>query len=821
MSGIKIIIDGLEADPPSKENFPFRLSLAVDSYEDPDKRLKGSKVSTKSPDLKLNATPRNSRIVQSFWGSQPIDEDVKSRRPISVFVNGNSIFEGFCILKSDLRSRRPKEYTFRLEGDSLDPLSQLNDVYLSDLDIGYSFWDVSDQQASFGESFANLEELRVEFFWETEAIPGGMLMTAGFRKIDGTGPFTYSVSYNSSNPILFTDLPPYYWNKGYPNFIGTSPTATLGYIPGQANSGHWYEFRLTDAGTGTTYVFEFYWDNPNFGTDAFSPVVTMNRQGFQRLDDGPKKYWLNSRGGGWWPVVYGALDKSLPNDDFNRYDLRFHVSHRRILYGIIEEYLGYRIVSDFEQDPVFYRAHNVFGVGDGWKRSDVLPKFIGSQNFVPENPAFFLFPGDGYWSLKLTIETDTSGYIQTYGNGSHNGKYYNPTPGVSYTFEINLDPERYDSITNPTDIFYITVNGGGSVISSSMEYEFRDIMAYGAPFSIASCLPKDDVKTWLKGIFHQYNLAGRFDIITKRFFLEPRHTYFTESSSNKKLGYYIEPISDPNNQNPLDWSGLVDAKEITKVVNDDLGDSLELRYKEDSSDPLWDLIKERDRLEGASPTIYGTKDPLMNRGNEGTVSENPYFHNLFNIFLADDSVEPSVELAAALPESFELDSPLPPPTFECEPKCALFYGETPSNIWSFEGVARPLPLFFMQPPRSSYIANTFVLTYADTNGDVNEFLSSGPNRGLNSVFWKRWISIMRDGIEMNALVKFPNSNIQPEDFRKLRYIDFSLWVLAEIEEMNPTENGLKKMRFFRWNWIKAEDDQMINGNYHGIITKGT
>lgn len=685
------------------EGLPIQLNVSVDKFLSVDTRMTGTKLDGGLQQLVLPATKRNSAILSELW---ELGSESDATLDIIIDVDGNPVFAGKCRPAETLRSwTAPKQYFLDLFGGSGDPLSQLEGVLLTDIDMGGIATDNTTVQGSWAHNF-------------------------------GTG----------------------------------AATATFA------------------------------------------------------------------------PVNYGAPVANEPTKLYHQHaDLRPHIPYTTIFNKVFESHLGYKINSTFYETEAFRRMHYMFGVGNQWERTTTISGYTfeyslnsalsGSPpvgiNKIPygtvvSDPAgmwdgaghFFTAPIDGYYSFDIVYKiSNVSGSytlrIWTFGQGEHNmiqSAY--PVSGTMVVEHRATLPKQFYSAG---DTFFIMSNTQDTNVEVNADSYIKgtlDKSAYmGAEVKVQSCLHKEPVKDFLRGVFHQFNLTGRFEVITKQFYFEPRMNYFTSSSygsghaaaftRTERDGYYQRPLTALD-----DWTDKIDPGEIKVRKPYPFGDNIILSYKK-ASDPTTKtvLAEVNSSLPGLqdTPPVYGIKYPVsdVSTGLQDKVSENPYFYPLPNASV--NGIQPASHLPAMLPDGYDFSDPLPTPTFEFNPTCGFYYGTSSNLSWIYEGSGRTLPMMYMQPPQggSNYVRNQDCITYNDTGDYI--FGQISDNKGLAANYYLNYLQCIKHGEIVEATVKLSPSEVFSENFTKMKRFLGNNFILLNIGNYNPLTSQATCI-FFRYTY---------------------
>jgi len=704
------------------EGLPIELNVSVDKFLSVDSRLTGTKLDGGIKQLVLPATKTNSTILSDFWefGSTP-----DAMLDIIIDVDGQPVFAGKCKPTETLRSwTRPKQYFLELYGGSGDPLSQLEGVLLTDIDMG-----------------------------------------------------------------------------------GTS--------------------------TDTSTVLSS-WSH-NFGTSAATATFA--------------------------PVMYGRPVANNPQKYYQQHeDLRPHITYTHIFNKIFESHLGYKINSTFYDSEAFRRMHYMFGVGDQWQLSTDVSSYkfeytltspqlltppatlariryntlvSDAQNMWSPTNYIFTAPVPGYYSFDITYfltpGTSFQLYIQTMGQGVHSvieQKFLTSLGASTYEYRVSL-PEQFYSAGQT---FFIRSNASNtnaeSGFSSTIKGRLSQRGYIGAEIATESCLHKQPVKDFLRGVFHQFNLTGRFEVISKQFYFEPRISYFTSDSygaghagsfaRTEYDGYYQRPLTSS-----VDWSEKVQPEGITISKVYPFGDNLILSYKKAEDSTSKEVLKRSNYGVEQSqdlPPVYGVKYPMTTSatGKGNIVSENPYFYPLPNASV--NEVQPGAHLPAMMPKEYKFDGPLPEPTFEFNPTCGFYYGLSSNIAWNYNGTDRTLPMMYMQPPLGGgyYVRNQDCISFNNTGDYINGQISN--NKGLAENYYYNYLQCVKYGEIVEAEIKLRPDEVVSEDFTQMKYFLGHHFILIGIRNYNPLTQQAKCVFFkYAYGMTEAELDAITGSEIYNTL----
>jgi hypothetical protein len=427
---------------------------------------------------------------------------------------------------------------------------------------------------------------------------------------------------------------------------------------------------------------------------------------------------------------------------------------------------------------------------------------------------YFTAPIDGFYEFEIeyTISNTSGSYtlnIVTFGKGQHNLLQWQYA--ISGTQVINHRAKLPKQLYSAGEQFFIASNTQDTNVEVNAQSSIKgwlDTAAYmGAEIQVETCLHKKPVKDFLRGVFHQFNLTGRFEVISKQFYFEPRMSYFTSDSygaghaasfaRTQYDGYYQRPLTSSE-----DWSDKINPEEIRVKKIYPFGDTLTLSYKQGDDSVTQAILSENNQdVEGLTglPPMYGVKYPMADSttGQQLTTVENPYFYSLPNIVV--NEIQPGAHLPSMMPKNYDFDGPLPEPTFEFNPTCGFYYGVSSNNAWNYNGTDRTLPMMYMQPPQGGlyYVRNQDCITFNNTGDYIAGQRSD--NKGLIENFYINYLQCLKHGELVEATVKLRPDEVFSEDFTKMKSFLNNYFILFSIGNYNPITNQAK-CNFFRYTY---------------------
>ena len=586
----------------------------------------------------------------------------------------------------------------------------------------------------------------------------------------------------------------------------------------------------------------------------------------------------------WWcPAVYGT---ERGTGTFDIKDFRPSVGYRPIVDAIFLSQ-GYTIVSEFFDTYFFRRNVHLFGVGDQWKLdfdvSDYIfkgsfddfttlgiafgdayvtllfdpdedpqgmyhnngePQFADPQPISPPGPQnvvnsdyvqWLLIPVAGIYKFKVRINTqDLSELFVFVKRASVNviektyavGISADGSPGVTVEFEYLLEEN---------DEVYMWLYGkvivGAGVISRVrhvfVAVNLLDTPFIGADISLASCLPDEEQKAFLRGISHQFNLAWQVDDVTRRVFVEPRfdYTLIEDGAPVVRKGFYRRDYPTKTYE--------IDAEQVEVEYISPFGESLRMGYKDDSSDPMEKAtLAELQRSDQKKQPPYYCDIELFDRGVKGANSPNPYFTTLYQGKPSDIQLREDSFLPLLLPSSYKRGNKLPGmiwtppgetekreemPTYETSPKCGIMFPDALSFEFHYN---ESEVTYFSEGARAPWVTQQKwqdmgggpALADWDTHvayADLEAKDTARNIRGLVSSFYPNYISIIKEGQQLKGVINMPLPTIAALSYRHMARLPFdsneSVWILLELANYKALLGDECDGTFIKYVAPKKED----------------
>lgn len=544
----------------------------------------------------------------------------------------------------------------------------------------------------------------------------------------------------------------------------------------------------------------------DLGSVEYNPVTIQNS-------------WEGSYDSGWQgvfaPVIYQQLTNASGTNTFMWDHFRFHVYYPAIIKGI-EEFAGVTIESNFFELPFFKKHTYLFGVGDAWKiaknQNGYFEAFSNGTS-APVSWAAMSFadtpaPGSdpfGVWSGTAFTAPETNNYSFS-GNIStgtnievrlitSTGIIEPILPGSAFNFSnINLPAGETARIevqqANPAGVGFLS-----STSSFTGRGESKPVL--GGSIDVSSCLHENDIKEFLRGITHQFNLAWTYDSEEKTVYVEPRFDY--EIDGVLHPGFYHHPINSDLGNHPLDWTGKLDAGEAISIeLISPFGDSLTLKNKPEGSEAY---ERAQEQITNPNVEFLAVKMPLANTGAEGQTVENPYWEDLILV-----KNEIALEGMPIVCEEYDSADGLPEVgNFKSNPKYAYYAGKIPYQSWKHQGGTSLFnrPVLFQRPAKINTYDPLANAGFADWKAGPISY------PGLVSIFYPTFYQTIFDGATIEAMAYLSNSEIQnyPKDFRRLRKIrigqETCFAILLEINDFRPLVDQKTKVLLLRWSQPRA------------------
>lgn len=581
----------------------------------------------------------------------------------------------------------------------------------------------------------------------------------------------------------------------------------------------------------------------------------------------------------WCPVVYGT---ERGNGTFSIKDFRPAVRFAPVMKAIFNQQ-DYTLHSEFFETQFFQRHAFVFGVGQAWTLSsdywessrmkasygaqiahtnglvigiymvyeptfdpltmyntNAEPPLLtgppGFEGFI--NPAYTNYTRilyNGHYKIKITVNSEdeiddlnmkvfrpsTSSFVIE--KSSFVGISSEGAGGVSIEYDLQL--KENDQI----HIFILTtISGGGFEIH--VRSVALSVRMLGEPFiggfvGIASCLPADPVKNFLRGVSHMFDLVWRVDETTRRVFCEPRFDYTLIEAGErvKRKGFYRRDY-------PVE-TAQIDAEEVSMEYAAPFGDALKLGYKTGNDPMEKELLKEM-MVAGAKTAPYFADITLHDRGKAGEFSANPYFTGLYQSQPESIQLRESAYLPTVLPSGFKRGDKLPgfvwtpdggtektenAPTYESEPKCGIifpkalsfeFYYDDSDTTYFSEDVRAP----WITQQKWNDVGGTDALADYDNAPAYADLLSKDTGRlirGLVSTFYPHYISVVKEGQVLSGRIIISLPKFTAIDFRRMWGVKYdandSIWILLELTNFRALVANDCQAKFIKYVSPKQAD----------------
>jgi hypothetical protein len=541
--------------------------------------------------------------------------------------------------------------------------------------------------------------------------------------------------------------------------------------------------------------------------------------------------------------TYNGATVTFDNRSYLR-GLRPAVRIWKILQAIFEVQLGYEIVSNLYQTEAFRNLIYPFGVGDDWERNDDVSPircFVGANNqsYMPPAASVRFLNESAPYSDPAGLNNIATFEPTAYGAGWYIFKFYITgininkivLRGESAAGVVNINLGEYDPFTyvETEPILFEpdaglkkmrfniegTINPLTVTEGSYYKAELTQRFAFGQPLRIASCLHDRPQKDFLRGLQHAFGLVFGIDNINKRVYIDPRFNNATqpavvpEALFNHEQGYY-NPSATPELLQ-------VDLENTSVQHKRPFGDSLTLAYGEDSSDPVYEVAKNKFGYEVAP--MMGSLLSFIPSGEKGQTIRNPFFTYLLNVKMVSSPTIPREGIMPCLTDDLEnlenntIADTFIRPSFKTAPKLAMYYGLLDFSDpiygnyyqWGYEdytiiGGSMPLlntiPSFFQVFPDSAGYFSAFddipfILSYAGQRYQ-NALVPDTYVLGLIDKYHSKYLSIIYNDkwYSLTAKVNLPNYRTDLFKAPKLFSIGGQLikgWQVS-TESFNPTQS---------------------------------
>ena len=556
----------------------------------------------------------------------------------------------------------------------------------------------------------------------------------------------------------------------------------------------------------------------------------VERNWAETVDDGHK--------GSFAPAVYGASDNPLA---FTTSDLRYHVYFLTIINAIIEGHAKYTLQSSFFQTDLFKRCAHTFGTGDAIISEDnnvvaapsttyaqTLQPFTASDNQVlpfataQNGPDGTFNVAAGTFSPTLSgphtvgIEIDYTAnisFIEVLVNGQPVASR-NPTSPSNFDTSVVLSLNSGDAVSVRVQL---TNSQTTQIIFYRMEIQGTTT---AAPFDqtpeVASCLPAEGAKDFIRGISHLFNLEWFVDAQRRIVYAEPRFPYTIDGVT--RPGFYDLIDLRPEIGERLDRSVLATAIQGYRG-------QLEFGYNSSTSGLARYFSENVIDREGVAFSAIRFQNADTRIGSRSK-SQNPYFQALATSgpqYVGSPSLLPHLwtrgeVVASGLSEFPNFD--YSEPTFQHPPSCGIVRSAGADIFWEGGTVPQSVPLLSQGVTNST---NDNVPGMALTYGDL-----PGPNLdsypGIGTVFYQHLASTLFRGRLVTTQNAIPNAlDVYTEDFRKataLRYTGGSAYpsILLSIEKYRP--GGTAQLKYLTFVPSSLQDVALVRHYNHDHIPLG-
>lgn len=555
----------------------------------------------------------------------------------------------------------------------------------------------------------------------------------------------------------------------------------------------------------------------------------------------------------WAPVCYGNTSGStdpLPTTNgamFRTKDFRPHVYFKHIVTSIFN-FFGYTVDSNFFDTLFFEEWVYCFGVGKLWQTvvaaDDVVfysettyPQTYTSPtgevlyqidfDGVVEDPQSGWSPSpDSWWEIPETGTYKIETFVQA-GNATEVHLIIDNPLDPGPTLDGVLGSWLVVGSPNSTVEFTAAFKAGGRVmvkykpiasvsstvvVGSYLRITRLTEVTTGTELRVESFLHDKECKEFLRGISHMFNLLWFVNHRLRVVYCEPRFDYFIPNIYSGVIERLPGWYRSPSTAEPLPMKLSSDTVQFP--IYDAFGKFIRMAYNQ-HDDPGREYYKKF--FEVSQLQMYGVQVDFVDRGKNGTDSENPYFGDLFMGYSNTVSTQGHA-LPWILPGSTSIDDVFAvdsngvivgtfpaETTFESEPKCGILYRSgtfVRHEDAILDGIAISDYALIMQKnilahnTSSRPITNKWNGSFCKTrrytrnseaqpNVLTNEYLT-----GLVDYFYRQYFACINEQLKMIAEFSLKNSQVSAENFRTLKklYVDgkYSLWILNNIRDFNPS-----------------------------------
>lgn len=761
---------------------PSEIAIAINyNLEDPEQFQ--NKRSSEAFDVEIPATLKNDDSSNTF--RNPSIEDLtlgevfKSAQDCLIESNGWEILKGKAILKGAKHDFNPLSYTYNFYGDNADWLFELTDKtlydFLTHLTIPFDKDTMVDSWAFDGTD----EELPYVFAPVRYRRPFN-----GYITNQTTG--NLDPDDDNVNPeYLRPSISKYfllYWAFKSLGYRIQSDFLDKEYFRRQVMPWTWGNF--LDSGGTKLEVHKFLAKSvedkhftsekgPNGKLDRFVDLDVSNdgQLGLGAFDTNDEYSY---------DAGTFTMEWEYKEEDFGTLDARFSmvVFFKAAMSGRKSD-MNVE-VAWFVNDVEYERDTIVKGSANGFFFPAVvpIPIGIGTQRPVGQTQVFF----------------DTANY-----------------PGLHVSLgdkvQAKIHVRLFRDILSIRDVCYVDLN----VLEFKLD-SFRIPLGTGSTVDFVNLLHLQNFKIVdiITGIIDEFDLSINTDAINKVVYMEPTHPYsITNDARELNDGYFVDDF--------IDWNGKEDLSKIWNIENyADIEKELLMRYKEDTNDGIFKLIRDRNTnslgtAKYVFPERFKTGEKIRENRFYGTTMH--YDVTQWAILGTGSNSDITPQIVCIIPENISNTSAdASENTFL--PKSCYYKGfVTGAGAWRFDGeVLQTYPYMFAVNYQLGGEDDP-ILSYSDEN------ISGVIGKGLLKRFYWQRLAIMRNGQRYTeSYFRLNNSDVANNLHREFKSYQGQKWELIQINGYRPLVEESTKCLLYKWSPIIQKDLESTYPSSISVLT---
>lgn len=754
---LKLKIDNEDLDVDSESEFPIVFDYQLEDTQDFQK-----KKSSESIDMKLPATLKNQRILNTFQNTAVEDltpnKIYKNIRNIVAEANGQEIFVGKAIPKRTIkRGGVPTSYELNCFGNNADWIITLKETTLFEL----------------------LKHITLVFDKDT------IQDSWNFDGRDKNKPYVFA-------PVKYAG-----WLDPDDLIVDTTN-------PENNRTGSDKNYSIKTMKPSLSVYWILYWGFKSagykiksdfFDTDFFRRMTKPWTYGAFLSSEGTKyeihNFLAKSVEEIWFPQSLGLFGGSGPDGAYR--DL-----------NVLDTESGC-----FDNNNTIVPTGDYYGTTEHGGGTDMNWKY-NTPDYGPLEVAFNLAL---FYDYKIDLSSRVKLRVDWFKNGvlaeeveifNHQAPTFGSTQGADLrNVPFNATVELDDIITCKVWL-YVRKSKTGTVARCKLKVEEFKIDYFRVPiggtvnFDSYLTLQKNKFLDYLRGVADIFNLSFQTDPVNKVVLIEPTHDYSLDDDlADKQEGYFTKNVEY--------FTEIEDTSQNSVVeLYDDNAREFVFKFRDDNNDGALKLVQDRYKI-----TLASGKYVFSERFKaEKKEFENRYFsptmHYLMEDFSGVTGITP--QMICIVPENISnTSSSESQNTFT--PKLAYYKGLVEGvGGWRFKwkdvddteftiDELTDYPYLFAVNYKPGG-QNDPILSYTDEKiGDTGSFVLG---KGLiKRFFWQR-LAIMNNGQWLNTQFKLNNKHITNWFHRERIDINGELWELLTIKSYNCLDDKSTKCVLRKW-----------------------